>query len=63
MDDQQEFYAHELMQERYRENVAALNRCARAGVSIDDVKRLAFECGVDIKHTILGDEIRPRRVA
>jgi hypothetical protein len=49
-DDGQELYAHELMQERYRENVEALKRCAEKGANPKDLARLAFECGVDIKH-------------
>lgn len=56
----EELYAHELMQERYRLTVEAINRAAAMGVSIEDLKHLARECGVDIKHTVLGDEIRPR---
>lgn len=47
-------------EERYRETCEAINRCAKAGARIEDLKTLARECGVDIKHTILGDEIRPR---
>lgn len=61
-DDGQEAWAHQLMQERYREAVEAINNCAKAGAHTEDLKTLARECGVNIKHTILGDEIRPRRL-
>lgn len=46
----QEAFANELMQERYRENVEALKRCKEAGAKEEDLARLAFECGIDIKH-------------
>lgn len=49
-------------EERYWLACDAINRCAKAGADIDALKILARECGVDIKHTVLGDEIRPSRV-
>lgn len=57
-DDQQEAFAHELMQERYRETCDAINHCAKAGADIAALKTLCRETGIDIKHTILGDEIK-----
>lgn len=47
-------------EERYRMAVDAINRCAEKGANIDDLKHLARECGVDIKHTILGDTIKAK---
>lgn len=58
-DDQQEAH-HQLEQERYREACEAINRCAQAGARTEDLKTLAHEAGVDIKHTVLGDRITPR---
>lgn len=52
-DDGQEAWAHELMQERYRMNVEALNRCAKAGADPEAIKTLARECGIDIKYLTL----------
>ena len=54
-DDQQEAYANELMQERYRMTCDALDRCAKTGADQEALRLLARECGVDIKHTVLGD--------
>ncbi len=48
------------MEERYFEICEAINRCAKAGAKIEDLKTLCRETGIDIRHTILGDEIRPR---
>lgn len=53
-DQQQEAWAHELMQERYRLNVEALNRCAAAGAKPEDITTLARECGIDPKHVSIG---------
>lgn len=53
---------HQLELERYREACDAINRCAKAGARIDDLKTLARECGIDIRHTILGDEVRISRL-
>lgn len=55
-DDQQE--AHQLEQERYQQACEAINRCAKAGAEISDLKTLAREAGVDIRHTILGNQIK-----
>lgn len=52
--------AHQAELERYQLACEALNRCAMAGATIDDLKTLARECGIDIRHTILGDRIKPR---
>lgn len=49
-------------EERYREACEAINRCAKAGADIEDLRTLCRECGVDVKHTVLGDEIRSRRL-
>lgn len=45
-DGQQEAWAHQLMLEREREAVEALERCAAAGANPEDLKTLARECGV-----------------
>ena len=50
-------------EERYWQTCEALNRCAKAGADIEALRILARECGVDIKHTILGDEIKPKRIS
>ena len=52
-----------LEEERYRETCEAIDRCAKAGADIDAIKVICRETGVDIRHTILGDEIRIARVA
>lgn len=57
-DDQQEAFAHELMQERYRITCDAINRCANAGADLEALKTICRETGVDIKHTVLGDTIK-----
>lgn len=57
-DAQQE--AYQLEQERYEQACQAINRCAKAGAEIDDLKTLAREAGVDIKHTVLGDTIKAK---
>lgn len=54
MNDNAAAWQHQLEQERYREACDALNRCAKAGADIDDLKTLARECGIDIKHTVIG---------
>lgn len=53
-DDGQEAWAHELMQERYRETCEALKQCAKAGADPQAIRTLARECGVDIKHVDAG---------
>jgi hypothetical protein len=48
--------AHQqLMLEREREAIEALQRCLDAGASVDDIKKLASECGVDIRYLNLGE--------
>lgn len=49
---------HQLETERYEQACEAINRCAKAGAHIEDLRTLVRECGIDIKHTILGDEIK-----
>jgi hypothetical protein len=51
---------HQAELERYEQACEALNNCAKAGADTESLKVLAREAGIDIKHTILGDEIRPR---
>lgn len=53
-DGQQEAWAHQLMQERYRETCEAINRCVEAGADPKALKVIARECGVEIKHTKIG---------
>ena len=60
-DDNTAAWQHQLELERYQQACEALNRCAKAGARIDDLKTLAREAGIDIKHTVLGDEIRARK--
>ena len=45
----------QLMLEREREAIEALNRCLAAGAKEEDVKTLARECGVDVKFLNLGE--------
>lgn len=41
--------------ERYKAACEAIDRCAKAGADLDDLKTLARECGVNIQHTVLGE--------
>lgn len=58
MNDRADFEQQQSEEERYRLNCEAIDRCAKAGADTEDLKRLAREAGVNIKHTVLGDEIR-----
>lgn len=58
MNDRADFERQMAEEERYRHACEALNRCAKAGADIEDLKTLAREAGINIKHTTLGDEIR-----
>lgn len=58
MNDRADFEQQQAEEERYRHACEALDRCAKAGADIEDLKLLARESGVDIKHTVLGDEIK-----
>lgn len=49
MTDNAEGWANELMLEREREAIEALNRCVKAGAKVEDIKTLARECGIDIR--------------
>lgn len=60
--DDAQHWQHQLEQERYREACEAIDRCAKAGADIDALKTLCREAGLDIRHTVLGDEIRPTRL-
>lgn len=53
-DDQAE--AHQAETERYQMACDAINRCLLAGAKPEDLKTLARECGVNIKHTFIGGE-------
>lgn len=53
-DDQQEAYAHTLMQWRYDEAVQALQRCVKAGANEEDIKTLCRETGVNVKDVLVG---------
>ena len=44
----------QLMLERERETIEALNRCAAAGANPEDLKTLARECGIDLKYLTIG---------
>lgn len=55
-------WQQQLEQERYREACDAIDRCAKAGADMDALKTLCREAGINIKHTVLGDEIRPARL-
>lgn len=63
--DRADFEQQQAEEERYRHVCEAIDRCAKAGGDIEDLKLLCRETGINIKHTILGDEIRvtERRVA
>ena len=50
MDEQ--LYAHELMQERYRIAVETLKRVAQAGAKEEDIKTLCRETGVNVKDVL-----------
>lgn len=60
-DDTQD-WQQQLDLERYRAACDAIDRCAKAGADIDALRTLCMEAGINIKHTVLGDEIRPRRL-
>lgn len=47
-----EAYANELMQERYRMTVEALQRCLEKGAKEDDIKTLCRETGVNVKDVL-----------
>ena len=53
-DDNADAWLHQIQQERYREACEAIDRCAAAGANAEDLKTLARECGIDLKHTTLG---------
>lgn len=58
MNDRADFEQQQCEEERYRMACDAIDRCAKAGADIEDLKTLCRECGISIKHTVLGDEIR-----
>lgn len=53
-----EDWQQQLEAERYEMAVIALNNCAKAGADIESLKVLAREAGIDITHTVLGDQIK-----
>ena len=55
-DDNSQEWAYQLELERYNLACEAINRCAQAGAKAEDLKTLARECGIDIKHTVLGEK-------
>lgn len=58
MNDRADFEQAQAEEERYRMCCEAIDRCAKAGADIDDLRLLCRETGVNVKHTVLGDEIR-----
>lgn len=56
--DRADFEQQQADEERYRETCDAINRCAKAGADLDALKTICRETGINVKHTILGDEIR-----
>jgi hypothetical protein len=50
---------HQLMLDREREAVEALNRCVAAGADPDAIRTLARECGIDIKYITLTTRQEP----
>jgi hypothetical protein len=52
----QEEWAHQLMLEREREAIEALQRCAKAGADPEAIKTLARECGINPKHITVGND-------
>ena len=53
-----DFQQQQAEEERYRECCDAIDRCAKAGADLDALKTLCRECGVNMKHTLLGDRIK-----
>ena len=53
--DEMEAYAHELMQERERTTIEALQRCIKAGARAEDIKTLCRETGVNVQDVMIGD--------
>jgi hypothetical protein len=53
-----DFQQQQAEEERYRMECEAIDRCAKAGADIEDLKVICRGMGIDIKHTVLGDEIR-----
>lgn len=49
-------------EERYLEAIRAINNCIDAGAKTDDIKTLCRETGVDVTHTKLGDQIKPKEM-
>lgn len=47
--------------ERYEQACQAINNCAKAGANTEDLKTLARECGIDIRHTTLGESNAPHK--
>jgi len=43
----------QLMLEREQAAIAALQRCLKAGAKESDIRTLARECGIDIRHLTL----------
>lgn len=55
-DAEYEWAAHQLMLERERAAIEALNRCAAAGADPEAIRTLARECGLDLKHITIGTD-------
>lgn len=53
-----DFQQQQAEEERYRMCCEAIDNCAKAGADLDSLKTLCRECGINIKHTLLGDEIK-----
>ena len=53
-----DFQQQQAEEERYRMTCEAIDRCAKAGADIEDLKTLCRETGIDIRHTVLGDRIK-----
>ncbi len=60
MGERADFERQQAEEERYRETCEAIDRCAKAGADIEALKTICRETGVNIKHTILGDEVRAK---
>lgn len=50
------YQQQQLEEERYRMTVDALNRCAAKGANPEDLKFIARELGLDIRHINVGEE-------
>lgn len=58
MNDRADFQQQQAEEERLHLFCEAINRCAKCGADIEDLKTFCREAGVDIRYTVLGDTIK-----